>query len=62
MSGYYVIWTGDTEDFQTKQEALKRAKQIYNEGLDNDVFIQRYSDDNDDGYFAGESTLFIKDI
>ncbi len=62
MKGYYVIWNEDTEEFKTKNQALKRAKQIYNEGLDKEVFIQRFDDHNPDGYFAGEETIFIKNI
>lgn len=62
MKGWYVIWNEDTEEFRTKREALKRAKQIYNEGLDKEVFIQRFDDDNPNGYFAGEETIFIKNI
>lgn len=62
MRSWYVIWTEDTEEFRTKKEALKRAKQIYNKGLDKEVFIQRCNDYNSDGYFAGEETIFIKNI
>jgi len=62
MKGYYVIWTEDTEEYKTKKEALKRAKEIYKQGLDNEVFIQRFNDANPDGYFAGEETIFIKNI
>lgn len=62
MKGWYVIWNEDTEDFSTKREALKRAKEIYNKGLDNEVFIQHYDDENPDGYSAGEQTIFIKNI
>ena len=29
MKGWYVIWNEDTEDFSTKREALKRAKEFY---------------------------------
>lgn len=62
MIGWYVIWTEDTEDFRTKREALKRAKEIYKQGLDYEVFIQHFNDNNPDGYFAGEETIFIKNI
>ena len=60
--GWYVIWTEDTEEFRTKKDALKRAKQIYKQGLDSDVFIQHFDDNNEDGYFAGEDYIFIKNI
>lgn len=62
MKGYYVIWSEDTEEFKTKKEALKRAKEIYNAGLDDEVFIQAFNDNNSDGYFAGEETIFIKNL
>ena len=62
MTGWYVIWTEGTEEFRTKREALKRAKEIYNSGLDNEVFIQHFDDSNPDGYFAGEETIFIKNL
>ena len=65
MKGYYVIWNEDTEEFSgrgAKASAIKRAKEIYNTGLDKEVFIQRFDDDNCDGYFAGEATIFIKNI
>ena len=62
MKGWYVIWTEDTEEFRTKREALKRAKEIYKKGLDTEVFIQHFNDNNPDGYFAGEETIFIKKL
>lgn len=62
MKGYYVIWNEDTEEFKTKREALKRAKEIYNAGLDYEVFIQKFDDNNPDGYLANEDTIFIKEI
>ena len=62
MSGWYVVWNEDTEEFKTKREALKRAKEIYNSGLDDEVFIQHFDDSNPDGYLAGEETVFIKNI
>ena len=62
MTGWYVIWTEDTEDFKTKREALKRAKEIYNKELDKEVFIQHFNDKNPDGDFAGEETIFIKNL
>ena len=62
MRGWYVIWTEDTEEFRTKREALKRAKEIYKQGLDDEVFIQHFDDNNEDGYFAGEQSIFIKNL
>ena len=62
MKGWYVIWTADTEEYSTKKEALKRAKEIYKQGLDNEVFIQHFNDNNADGYLANEPTIFIKDL
>ena len=61
MKGYYVIWGGDTEEFKTKKEAMKRAKEIYNTGLDNDVFIQQFNDDDPNGYLANGEIIFIKE-
>lgn len=65
MKGYYVIWNEDTEEFSgrgAKARAIKRGKEIYNQGLDKEVFIQHFNDDNDDGFFAGEETIFIKNL
>ena len=62
MKGWYVIWTADTEEYSTKKEALKRAKEIYKQGLDNEVFIQHFNDNNADGYLANEPAIFIKDL
>lgn len=62
MTGWYVIWKEDTEEFKTKKQALKRAKEIYNNGLDDEVMIQHFNDDNPDGYFAGEPYIFIKNL
>lgn len=65
MKGYYVIWKEDTEEFSgrgAKAAAIKRGKEIYSQGLDKEVFIQRFDDDNYNGYFAGEETTFIKDL
>lgn len=62
MKGWYVIWTADTEEYSTKREALKRAKEIYKQGLDKEVFIQRFNDDNPNGYLADEPTIFIEDL
>lgn len=65
MKGWYVIWTEGVEDFSgrgCKARALKRAKEIYNSGLDDQVFIQHYNDENKSGYFAGEETIFINSL
>ena len=61
MKGYYVISVLDTEEFKTRKEALKRAKEIYDKGLDNEVFIQSFNDDDVDGYLANGEVVFIKD-
>lgn len=65
MKGYYVVWKQDTEEFSgrgAKAAAIKRGKEIYRDGLDENVFIQRFDDDNWNGYFAGEAVIFIRDI
>lgn len=62
MTGWYVIWCEDTEEFKLKRDALKRAKEIYKNGLDDEVFIQHFNDNNPDGYLAGEETIFIKNM
>ena len=62
MTGWYVIWCEDTEEFKLKRDALKRAKEIYKNGLDDEVFIQHFNDNNPDGYLAGEEAIFIKNM
>lgn len=62
MKGYYVIWTEDTEEYRTKAQAIKRAKEIYECGLDDEIFVQRFNDSNSNGYFAGEEQIRIQDI
>ncbi len=62
MRGYYVIWSQDTEMFTSRREAIRRGKEIFSDGLDYEVFVQRFDDNNDDGYFACEETTFISDI
>lgn len=66
MKGYYVIGYGDDEPIEfvgkgAKNRAIKKAKELYKNGCE-DVFIQRFDDDNPDGYFADEPTIFIKNI
>lgn len=65
MRGYYVIPTeGEPIEIDgkgAKSKALKIAKDIYQNG-DDDVFIQRFNDDNPDGYFANEELIRIADI
>ncbi len=61
MKGWYVIHTNDTEEFRTKKDALKRAKEIYRK-VDKEVFIQHFDDNNLDGFLAGEKIIFIKDL
>lgn len=65
MKGYYVIWNEDTEEFigrGAKAKAIKRGKEIYNQELDKEVFIQHFDDDNNNGYFASEECIFIKNL
>jgi len=65
MRGYYVIPT-EGEPIEiigrgAKCKALKIAKDIYQNG-DNDVFIQRFNDNNPNGYFDNEEQIRIVDI
>lgn len=67
MKGWYVISSAlDEPEGITgngaKQRALKIAKEIYNSGKDELVFIKKFDDDNNDGYFAGTEEIWIKDI
>ena len=65
MKGYYVIPTnGEPIEFMgkgAKSKALKMAKEIFNKG-DAEVFMQRFDDDNHDGYFSNEEIIRIVDI
>lgn len=65
MRGYYVIPTeGEPIEITgkgAKSKALKLAKDIYQNG-DNGVFIQRFNDDNPNGYFDNEEQIRIADI
>lgn len=65
MCGYYVIPTkGEPIEITgkgAKSKALKIAKDIYQDG-DNDVFIQRFNDDNSNGYFDNEEQIRIADM
>ena len=65
MKGYYVIpTTGEPIEITgkgAKSKALKMAIDIYNNG-DSEVFIQRFNDDNPDGYFNNEELIRIADI
>lgn len=65
MRGYYVIPTeGEPIEITgkgAKSKALKIAKDIYQNG-DNDVFIQKFNDDNPNGYFDNEEQIRIADI
>lgn len=65
MCGYYVIPT-DGEPIEitgrgAKSKALKIAKEIYQNG-DKEVFVQRFNDDNPNGYFDNEKFIRIADI
>lgn len=65
MKGYYVIPRYDDPIEFTGKNSRKRAiakmLELHEQG-DNDVFVQRFDDDNTDGFFAGEETIYIKDI
>lgn len=65
MVGYYVIPTeGELIEITgkgAKSKALKLAKDIYQNG-DNGVFIQRFNDDNPNGYFDNEEQIRLADI
>lgn len=65
MIGYYVIPTeGEVIEIigkGSKSRALKIAKDIYKNG-DNGVFIQRFDDNNPNGYFDNEEQIRITDI
>lgn len=65
MCGYYVIPTeGEPIEITgkaAKSKALKIAKDIYKNG-DLDVFIQRFNDDNTNGYFDNEELIRIADM
>lgn len=65
MRGYYVIPTNE-EPIEiigrgSKSKALKIAKDLYQNG-DDDVFIQKFDDDNPNGYFANEEQIRIADL
>lgn len=65
MCGYYIIPT-EGEPIEiigkgAKSKALKIAKNIYQNG-DNGVFVQRFNDNNPDGYFGNEESIRIADI
>ena len=65
MKGWYVIPVkSDLEEFTgrgAKSRAIKRAKQLYNEG-DSDVAIIHFDDNNDDGFLAGEDLILYRSI
>ena len=62
MKGWYVIPSNDEPvEVKTKQKALSLGKKLYKQG-DEEVFIQQFDDENSDGYFAGQKTIYIKDL
>lgn len=62
MKGWYVIPTNDEPvEVKTKKEAVKIGKDYYLKG-DLDVFIKPFNDNNDDGYFSNNKTIFISNL
>lgn len=57
-----VIWTEDCESFKNKNQAIKRGKEIYNKGLDDEVFVIHADYKDSDGYYASGEIIYIKDL
>ena len=61
MIGWYVISSDDTEEYKTKSQAIKRAKELYKNG-DINVFIQKFNDNWSGGCLSQSKAIFIKDL
>ncbi len=66
MTGYYVIPSSNNEPLEftgrgSKARALKVAKKLFSNG-DSKVLVQRFDDNNPDGYMAMEEIIYIEHL
>lgn len=66
MKGYYVI-PKDDEPIEitgknARGRAIKKAKDIYEKQHDDNIIVQQFDDENDNGYMDGLEYLTIAQI